>query len=75
MNFKAYFSEVLISFKVQKTVYAGQTAVITTTHTGFDLQVQVQLALQFIEGVGLQLRFETQGIFVTHLHIICNTKF
>ena len=46
MNFKAYFSEVLISFKVQKTVYAGQTAVIITTHAGFDLQVQVQLALQ-----------------------------
>lgn len=46
MNCKAYFSEVLISFKVQKTVYDVQTAIITTIHAGFDLQVQVQLALQ-----------------------------
>ena len=40
MNFKAYFSEVLISFKVQKTVYDVQTI-----HARFDLQVLVQLAL------------------------------
>lgn len=45
MNFKAYFSEVLISFKVQKTVYDVQTAFTTTIHAGFDLQVHVQLAL------------------------------
>ena len=46
MNFKAYFSEVLISFKVQKTVYDVQTAITTTIHAGFHLQVQIQLAFQ-----------------------------